>query len=180
MNIMQHSTVLQVLTHRVQRFHQRLNVMPEDPPHSRTLDETRMLETSRLLLSSEIEIEQQEINELNCIQVPEKILQVHGYAPPKKAEGTIRLIYKNVNGFCNQLSRNEKVNRAKEIHDDLEVDIAAYCKLKLNMKHRKTATGLTDFSREGRPRSSPLWHTMSMKILDGFNKGVQASSSLVT
>jgi hypothetical protein len=180
MNVTRHSTVLQALTHHAQQFHQRLNVMPKDPQHSWTLDETGTLETLRLLLSSEIEIEQQEISELNCIQVPEEILYVHGYAPPKKAEGTIGLIYENVNGFCNRLSGNEKVNRAKEIHDDLEVDIVAYWEHKLNMKHKKMATGLTDFLGEGRPRSSPLWHTMSMEILEGFNKGVQVSSSLVT
>jgi hypothetical protein len=110
--------------------------MPEDPQHSWTLDETGMLETLRLLLSSEIKTEQQKISELNSIQVPKEVLQVHGYAPPKKAEETICLIYENVNGFCNRLSGNEKANRAREIHDDLEVDIVAYCKHKLNMKHK--------------------------------------------
>jgi hypothetical protein len=35
-----------------------------------------------------------------------------------------------------QLSRNEKVERAREIHDNLEVNIAAYCGHKLNMKHK--------------------------------------------
>ncbi len=105
MNITQHSTVLQALTHHAQRFHRRLNVMPEDPQHSWTLNETGTLETLRLLLSSEIEIEQQEISELNRIQVSEEILHVHGYAPPKKAEGTIRLIYENVNGFLQPTER---------------------------------------------------------------------------
>ncbi len=101
MNVTQHDTVLQALTHRAQWFHRRLSVMPEDPQYSWTLDETETLETLRLLLSSEIKTEQQEISELNSIQVSKEVLQVHGYAPPKKAEGTVRLIYKNVNGFCN-------------------------------------------------------------------------------
>jgi hypothetical protein len=101
MNVMQHDTVLQALTHRAQRFHRRLSVIPKDPQHSWTLDETGMLETSRLPLSSEIKTEQQEISELNSIQVPKEVLQVHGYAPPKKAEGTVCHIYENVNGFCN-------------------------------------------------------------------------------
>jgi hypothetical protein len=101
--------------------------MPKDPQHSWPIDETGTLETSRLLKSSEIEMEQQEISEVNRIQVPEEMLQVHGYVPPKKAEGTVCLIYENVNGFCNRLSGNEKVDRAKEIHDDFKVDIAAYC-----------------------------------------------------
>jgi hypothetical protein len=66
--------------------------MPKDPQHSWTLDETGMLETSRLPLSSEIKTEQQEISELNSIQVPKEVLKVYGYAPPKKAEGTVCLI----------------------------------------------------------------------------------------
>ena len=83
------------------------------------------------------------------IQVPEEILQVHGYAPPKKAEGTVRLIYENVNGFCNRLSGNEKLNRVREIHDDLEVDIAAYCEHKLNMKHKKNGNGFNQLFKGG-------------------------------
>jgi hypothetical protein len=154
--------------------------MPKDPQHSWILNETRMLETLRTPLSSEIKTKQQEISESNSIQVPEEFLQVHGYAPPKKAEGTVRLIYENVNGISNQLSGNEKVNRAREIHDDLEVNIAAYCEHELNMKHKKIATGSVNSLREERPRSSPLWHTTYMKILAGFSKGIQAFSSLVT
>jgi hypothetical protein len=37
--------------------------------------------------------EQQEKEEVMNIEVPEEVFQVHGHAPPKKAEGTIRLIY---------------------------------------------------------------------------------------
>jgi hypothetical protein len=35
------------------------------------------------------------------IKVPEEVLQVHGHASPKKVEGTIRLIYENINSLCN-------------------------------------------------------------------------------
>jgi hypothetical protein len=149
MNITQHDTVLQALTHRAQRFHQRLCVIPEVPQHSWTLDETRTLDTSRLLLGSENETEQQEIRQIYGVQVPEEILQVHGYAPPKKAEWTVQLIYENVNGFCNQLSGNEKVDKAREIHDDLEVNIAAYCEHKLDMKHKKNGNGFNQLFKGG-------------------------------
>ena len=93
------------------------------------------METSAIL--SEQETEQQEISEINIITLPEEILQVHGYAPPKKAEGMVCLIYENVHGFQNRLSGNEKVERAKEIHDKLEVGIATYCEHQLNMRHKK-------------------------------------------
>ncbi len=122
---------------------------PKEPQYYWTLDETGTLETSRLLLSSKNETEQQENSEIKCIQIPNEILHVHGYAPPKKAAGTVCLIYKNVNGFCNQLSGNEKVDRAREIRGDLEVDIAAYCEHKLNMKHKKNCNGFNQLFKGG-------------------------------
>jgi hypothetical protein len=45
--------------------------------------------------------EQQEKEEVINIKVSEEVLQVHGHAPPKKVEGTIRLIYENINSLCN-------------------------------------------------------------------------------
>jgi hypothetical protein len=46
-------------------------------------------------------------------------------APASKPEGVIRLFYKNVNGISNKLSNNDKVEKAKEIIDKLEVNIVA-------------------------------------------------------
>ena len=76
------------------------------PSNNWKIDETGTITTS--LIASERETEQQEISEMNNIALPEEILQVHGYAPPKKAEGTVRLIYENVNGLQNRLCGNEK------------------------------------------------------------------------
>ena len=36
--------------------------------------------------------------------------------------------YENVNGIINRLSGNEKVEKVKELHNKLEVDLAAYNK----------------------------------------------------
>jgi hypothetical protein len=76
-----------------------------------------------------------EKEEVINIKVPEEVLQVHGHAPPKKAEGTIRLIYENINGLCNRMIKNEKLDWARAIHDNLEVDIVAYFKHQSNMRH---------------------------------------------
>lgn len=121
------------------------------------------------------ETEQQEIQEIRNITVPDEVLHVHGYAPPKKADGTVRLIYENVNGFQNRLSGNEKVERAKEIHDELEVDIVAYCEHQLNMKHKKNSNGFNCLFKGGKPLYGPSLHTMYMKTLVGRNKGERAS-----
>jgi hypothetical protein len=58
-----------------------------------SLDETGMIHTSRLTFYGENNEEQQEIRETLNIPVPDEVLQVHGYAPQTKAEGTVHLIY---------------------------------------------------------------------------------------
>ncbi len=92
MNITRHETVLQVLTQRSQRFHRRRNNVtePNDPTHAWAVDETGTVATAGL--NCENEAEQQEISEIRNIPVPDEVLQVHGYAPPKKAEGTVRQV----------------------------------------------------------------------------------------
>ncbi len=101
MNGTKHETVLQVLTQCAQQFHRRMGRPGhEDLGHTWTIDETGTLETSGLGMCDS-EVEQLENREVNKITVPEEVLQVHGFAPPRKAEGTVRLIYKNVNGFLN-------------------------------------------------------------------------------
>ncbi len=67
------------------------------------LDETGMIDTSGLMFYSENDAEQQEIMDTLNIPVLDEVLQVHGYAPPTKVEGTIRLIYKNVTRISNKM-----------------------------------------------------------------------------
>jgi hypothetical protein len=126
-NITGHDTVLQILTNRAQKYYQVDVNRSKDPGHSLSPDKTGTLEILRLHMFSEYKIQQQEISEINMVEVPEEVLKVHGQAPLTKADGTVRLIYRNVNGFCNRLSGNKKVERAREIHNNLEADIAAYC-----------------------------------------------------
>ncbi len=41
------------------------------------------------------------------------------------------------------------MERAREIHNDLEVDMAAYCKHKLNMRHKKNVNGFNTLFKGG-------------------------------
>ena len=41
-----------------------------------------------------------------------------------------------MNGISNRMSDNDKLEKAKELHDELEVDIAAYNEHRLNIRHR--------------------------------------------
>ena len=58
-----------------------------------------------------------------------ELLRVHGTIPKKKAEGIIRLIYENLNGINNRISNNDKLDKAKQVIDDLSADIVAYNEL---------------------------------------------------
>jgi hypothetical protein len=131
-------TVLKALSHRA-IFGNRKAV--KAPTHAWSIDDTGTLDTTGLASCSDIDVLEQEIREINSITIPEEVLQVHGYAPPKKAEGTVCLVYENVNGVSNSLCGNKKVDRMKELHDELEVDKSAYCEHKLNMKHKKNVNG---------------------------------------
>ena len=68
--------------------------------------------------------------------VTDELLKVHGVAPRKKGEGVTIVIYKNPNGFNSQITHNEKLEKAKEIIDDLEADVVAYSERRLNCKHK--------------------------------------------
>ena len=47
------------------------------------------------------------------------LLRFHGVTPGKKPEGVIRIIYENANSFNTRISGNEKVEKAKEVIDEL-------------------------------------------------------------
>jgi hypothetical protein len=124
-----HMTVLKALSHHAIFGNGKA---AEAPVHAWSIDDTGTLDTTRLASSSDIDVLEQEIREF-ISTVPEEALQVHGYAPPKKEEGTVSLVSENVNSLSNRLCGNKKVDRMKELHDELEVDMAAYHKHKLNM-----------------------------------------------
>ena len=56
------------------------------------------------------------------MEIADEILEVHGVAPGRKAEGVTRVIYEKSDGLNNQIGRNRKLEKAKEIIDDLEED----------------------------------------------------------
>jgi hypothetical protein len=47
------------------------------------------------------------------------------------------------------MSNSKKIERSKELHDELKVDIAAYCKYKLNMNHKRNDNGFNQLFRGG-------------------------------
>ena len=57
------------------------------------------------------------------MDIAEELLRVHGIAPGKKTYAVTRIIYENANIFNTRISRNEKVEKAKEVIDKLEADV---------------------------------------------------------
>ena len=68
--------------------------------------------------------------------VSDVVLKVHGVSPRKKGEGVTRVIHKNPNGFNSQINRNEKLEKAKNIIDELEADVVEYSENRLNCEHK--------------------------------------------
>ena len=52
----------------------------------------------------------------------EGLLQTHSIAPNSKQAGIFRVLCKNANGFNNRISGNQKVVKALDIKDELDVD----------------------------------------------------------
>jgi hypothetical protein len=78
--------------------------------------------------------------------VEEGLLQVHGFAPNTKQPGIFRLMGKNCNGFNNKIGRNNKIDKALDIKDKLNIDCLLYCKHKINSWHKDNKNDLNKCS----------------------------------
>ncbi len=101
-------------------------------------------------------VELQEKVRVDELGISKEVLKVHGVAPATKGEGIIRLIYENANGFSNRLSDNIKIDKAKEIHDELNMDIATYCKHWLNMRNKHNINGFNQLFKSGKAAIQPV------------------------
>jgi hypothetical protein len=155
MNITSHDSDLKALECRANHYKCKGNLQSKDDwLLAWALDETGTIDTLQFLPVEEKRdrnalIEQQEKNRVRELGLPEEVLWVHGVAPASKGEGIFCLIYKNMNGISNRLSDNEKLEKAKEIHDELEVDIAAYNEHRLNLCHRLNVNGFNQMFKGG-------------------------------
>ncbi len=145
MNTTSQEKELASLLHRADRFCNKFQ-NDQDESHAWGLDKTGTIRTSMIKFS---EVEQQKKEEVNNIDVPIEVLQVRSLAPPCKAEGTLQLIYKNMKGLSNRMCNIKKLEKARAIHNELEVDIAAYCKHQLNMKHCSNCNGFYQLFKGG-------------------------------
>ena len=139
MGVTKHQRVLSVLEKRALRYRERGGSTRQQPTPDYTIDETGTVDTAGLtdsdsdgdLLSVDSNkvgqsTEQQELEEIQG--VADELLRVHGTAPGCKGEGITRLLYENAHGLNSRIGGNEKLDKAKELIDDLEADLVAYSK----------------------------------------------------
>ena len=81
------------------------------------------------------------------VDIAEELLRVHGIAPVKKPEGVTRKIYDNASSFNTRISGNEKVEKAKEVIDELEAYVVCYNEHRVNMKHKENYNILNQLFR---------------------------------
>ena len=60
------------------------------------------------------------------------------------------MIHKNPNEFNSLINRNEKLEKAKEIIDELEVDVVSYSEHRLTCKHKDNINGFSHMFRGGK------------------------------
>ncbi len=142
-----HNTILRILEHRAKRFCPEIHLVHDQEAMDSRIDETGTLESLMDAYGREVAarvVEQQELQNLN-----DEVLEIHGVQLGKKPDGVVHLVYKNANGIDGRFKNNWKVKKVKEIHDDLEVDKAAYNKHWLNMQHKLKNVGLNQLSWGG-------------------------------
>ncbi len=91
---------------------------------------------------------------------------MHGVLPGRKKEGITRLIYENANSLSNRLGGNAKLNKAKDLIDELEADVVLYNKHRQNLMHSDKRNGWNQLFRGwGRQTLDPLLPTMCTKVV---------------
>jgi hypothetical protein len=97
---------------------------------------------------SRINVEEQLRKEIR--EVSDYLLKVHGVPPGWKGEGTTRLIYKNLNGLQSTLSsKNEKLEKAWRVIDDLQADVLCYNEHRQNLRHQANKNGFRQMFNGG-------------------------------
>ena len=74
---------------------------------------------------------------------------MHGVAPSKKMEGGFRLVTGNRNGINTVIKGNKKLEKAKDIIDDLEADMVAIAEYRVNGKHKRNRNGFRQMFQGG-------------------------------
>jgi hypothetical protein len=135
MNRTKHSKILAALEKRAMRYRNKSASVNDSLEQSRldNINETGTVEMAGLTDESSVsssdsgedrDAMMRELEEVaNLYGVLDDLLRIHGVAPGSKADGVVRLMYENLNGLLSKICGNEKLEKAKALIDELEVDI---------------------------------------------------------
>ena len=159
MSTSKHSKILSVLEQRALRWRNKAvhSHNEDDLLYRAALDETGTVNTAPFS-DSDGECESVDSTTTNTTEqhrglgiegVLEEVLEVHGVAPTRKGEGVTRLMMENPNGFSTNISGNEKLEKEKEVIDDLEADLVALPEHKVNCRHKHNRNGFRQMFNGG-------------------------------
>ena len=129
----------------------------DDILYDEAVDKTGTVDTSELTESSVDSLGEEYQKQLTTTILEQEgikgieyeVLEVHGWAPGRKADGTSRLIYENCDGIPNNIGGNAKLDKAKEIIDNLEADAVVYNEHKMNCSHKLNRNGMSQMFNGG-------------------------------
>ena len=81
--------------------------------------------------------------------ISDKVLDVHCVAPGQKAEGVTRVLYTNCYSINNTIGGNDKLEKVKELIDDLEAEVVMYNEHRMNLKHKRINNGTNQIFNGG-------------------------------
>jgi hypothetical protein len=143
MEVTRHNTILDMLECRAQRFQPELRSTNEDERLDARIDETGTLARRDENWGYDRELNARVVEEQELRGITDEVLEMHGSRPGRKPDGVVRLIYENANGIDGRFNNNKKVEKVRQIHNDLEVDIVAYNEHHLNMRHKLNKVGFS-------------------------------------
>ena len=151
MGVTRHSRVLSALEKRALRYRRKGQCQADmdEVLFNEAIDETGTVSTAGLTDSDNeslgnriIEAEATYLEQEEIQGVSDDLLTIHGMAPGPKPEEVTRLIYENPDGFNTRINGNEKLDKAKELIDELEADVAAYSEHRINCGHKDNINGM--------------------------------------
>ena len=98
-----------------------------------------------------------------------EFLKVLGTTPGSKGEGVSRVLLENLNSLKATLHSNPKLDKLKQVLDDLEVDVFGFNEHRNNLKHKDCRRhGITQLFDGGESLVKGLWCSNDQEKLDKF------------
>jgi hypothetical protein len=120
-----------------------------------------------------VNVEEQLIKEIR--EVSDYLLKVHGVLPGWKGEGITRLIYENLNGLQSTLLiKNEKLEKARRVIDELQADIVCYNEHRQNLWHQLNRNGFRQMFNQGETELRAIASNNVHKEVGKFQEGSTA------